>query len=70
MPNRSSSWYEEAVIYSIDVEKFADGNGDGIGDFIGLAEKLSYLSELGITCIWLLPFYGKRVGHPTYLSDC
>ncbi|MFL5019171.1 MAG: alpha-amylase family glycosyl hydrolase, partial [Rhizobium sp.] len=57
MPNRSSSWYEEAVIYSIDVEKFADGNGDGIGDFAGLTEKLAYLSELGITCIWLLPFY-------------
>lgn len=57
MPNRSSTWYEEAVIYSIDVEKFADGNGDGIGDFIGLTEKLTYLSDLGITCIWLLPFY-------------
>jgi maltose alpha-D-glucosyltransferase / alpha-amylase len=57
VPNRSSTWYEEAVIYSIDVEKFADGNGDGIGDFIGLTEKLTYLSELGITCIWLLPFF-------------
>jgi maltose alpha-D-glucosyltransferase/alpha-amylase len=57
VPNRSSTWYEEAVIYSIDVEKFADGNGDGIGDFIGLTEKLTYLSDLGITCIWLLPFY-------------
>jgi maltose alpha-D-glucosyltransferase/alpha-amylase len=57
VPNRSSTWYEEAVIYSIDVEKFADGNGDGIGDFVGLTEKLTYLSELGITCIWLLPFY-------------
>ncbi|RWY67634.1 alpha-amylase family protein [Rhizobium sp. WSM1325] len=55
--SRSSSWYEEAVIYSIDVEKFSDGNGDGIGDFVGLTEKLIYLSELGITCIWLLPFY-------------
>jgi maltose alpha-D-glucosyltransferase/alpha-amylase len=52
-----STWYEEAVIYCIDVEKFADGNGDGIGDFIGLTGKLTYLSELGITCIWLLPFY-------------
>ncbi|MBX5086567.1 maltose alpha-D-glucosyltransferase [Rhizobium lentis] len=57
MPNRSSSWYEEAVIYSVDVEKFADGNDHGIGDFIGLTEKVPYLSELGITCIWLLPFY-------------
>ncbi len=57
MQNPSSTWYEEAVIYCIDVEKFADGNGDGIGDFIGLTGKLTYLSELGITCIWLLPFY-------------
>ena len=57
MQNPSSTWYEEAVIYCIDVEKFADGNGDGIGDFIGLTKKLTYLSELGITCIWLLPFY-------------
>ncbi len=57
MQNPSSTWYEEAVIYCIDVEKFADGNSDGIGDFIGLTEKLTYLSELGITCIWLLPFY-------------
>nr|WP_259666749.1 alpha-amylase family protein [Rhizobium lentis] len=57
VPNRSSSWYEEAVIYSVDVEKFADGNDHGIGDFIGLTEKVPYLSELGITCIWLLPFY-------------
>jgi maltose alpha-D-glucosyltransferase / alpha-amylase len=57
VPDRSSTWYEEAVIYCIDVEKFADGNGDGIGDFPGLTGKLPYLSELGITCIWLLPFY-------------
>ncbi|WP_105402516.1 alpha-amylase family protein [Neorhizobium sp. T25_27] len=57
VPDRGNSWYEEAVIYCVDVEKFADGNGDGIGDFIGLTEKVTYLSELGITCIWLLPFY-------------
>ena len=52
-------WYLDAVIYGIDVEKFADGNGDGIGDFIGLAEKLPYIADLGVTCIWLLPFYGS-----------
>jgi maltose alpha-D-glucosyltransferase/alpha-amylase len=57
MTTPTLSWYNEAVIYGIDVEKFADGNGDGIGDFVGLAEKLPYLSDLGITCIWLLPFY-------------
>lgn len=52
-------WYLDAVIYGIDVEKFADGNGDGIGDFIGLTKKLPYIAELGVTCIWLLPFYGS-----------
>ena len=52
-------WHLDAVIYGIDVEKFADGNGDGIGDFIGLTEKLAYIAGLGVTCIWLLPFYGS-----------
>ena len=52
-------WYTDAVIYGIDVEKFADGNGDGIGDFVGLAEKIPYIAELGVTCIWLLPFFAS-----------
>ncbi|ABC92045.1 putative dehydrogenase protein [Rhizobium etli CFN 42] len=55
MPNRSSSWYEEAVICSIDVEKFADGNSDGIGDFVALTEKLTYLSELDEACLKVRP---------------
>ncbi len=50
-------WYKEAVIYSLDVETFQDSNGDGIGDFRGLTERLDYLSSLGVTCLWLLPFY-------------
>ena len=50
-------WFKNAVIYCIDVDTFADGNGDGIGDFIGLRQGLSYLAGLGISCIWLLPFY-------------
>jgi maltose alpha-D-glucosyltransferase/alpha-amylase len=54
-----SPWYTDAVIYGIDVEKFADGNGDGIGDFIGLAERMPYIADLGVTCVWLLPFYGS-----------
>src|ERR1700756_2542843 len=49
-------WYKNAVIYNLDVETFMDTNGDGIGDFEGLARRLDYLSGLGITCIWLLPF--------------
>lgn len=50
-------WFQDALIYAIDVEKFADGNGDGVGDFKGLIEKLPYLRSLGVTCIWLLPFF-------------
>lgn len=50
-------WYKEAIIYSLDVDTFKDGNGDGIGDFHGLAQSLPYLSGLGVNCLWLLPFY-------------
>lgn len=50
-------WYKNAVIYCLDVEAFMDGNGDGIGDFRGLADRLDYIESLGVTCIWLLPFY-------------
>ncbi|MBV8274576.1 MAG: alpha-amylase family protein [Verrucomicrobia bacterium] len=50
-------WFKNAVIYCIDVDTFKDGNGDGIGDFVGLRQSLSYLAGLGVTCIWLLPFY-------------
>ena len=50
-------WYKDAVIYELHVKTFHDSNGDGIGDFRGLIEKLDYLQELGITAIWILPFY-------------
>jgi maltose alpha-D-glucosyltransferase / alpha-amylase len=50
-------WYKNAVIYCLDVRSFADGNGDGIGDFRGLSERVPYLAGIGITCVWLLPFY-------------
>ncbi len=49
-------WYKDAIIYELHVRSFYDSNGDGIGDFKGLTEKLDYLQELGITAIWLLPF--------------
>ena len=52
-------WYRNAVMYCIDVEKFADGNTDGIGDFVGLAERVPYLADLGVDCLWLLPFYAS-----------
>ncbi len=50
-------WYKDAVIYELHVKSFYDSNGDGIGDFPGLIQKLDYLKELGVTAIWLLPFY-------------
>jgi maltose alpha-D-glucosyltransferase/alpha-amylase len=50
-------WFKDAIIYQLHVKAFADSNNDGIGDFIGLTEKLDYLQELGVTALWLLPFY-------------
>ena len=50
-------WYKNAVIYCLNVETFVDSNGDGVGDFVGLTDKLPYLAGLGVTCIWLMPFY-------------
>lgn len=55
--NKHTPWYKNAVIYQLHVKAFADSNGDGIGDFKGLRTKLDYLSDLGVTAIWLLPFY-------------
>ncbi len=50
-------WYKDAIIYELHIKAFRDGNGDGIGDFQGLLEKLDYFQELGVTAIWVLPFY-------------
>ncbi len=50
-------WFKDAIIYEIHVRAFADSNADGIGDFQGLISKLDYLQELGVTCLWLLPFF-------------
>src|SRR6187551_3414999 len=53
----SSLWYKDAVIYEVHIRAFADSNGDGIGDFRGLTGKLDYLQDLGVTALWLLPFF-------------
>ncbi len=53
----SDAWWKNAVFYCLDVETFQDGNGDGIGDFPGLSSRLDYLAGLGVTCLWLMPFY-------------
>ena len=50
-------WYKDAIIYEIHVRAFMDSNSDGIGDFQGLLSKLDYLQDLGVTCLWLLPFF-------------
>ncbi len=49
-------WYKDAIIYELHVRAFHDSDGDGVGDFVGLTQKLDYLADLGITAIWLLPF--------------
>src|SRR3954463_8365319 len=59
----SDLWWKTAVIYCLDVQTFMDWNDDGMGDFTGLAERLDYLAELGVTCLWLMPF------HPTTDRD-
>ena len=51
------SWHHDAIIYQLHVKAFRDSNRDGFGDFRGLLEKLDYIAELGVTAIWLLPFY-------------
>ena len=50
-------WYKNAILYCLDVRTFSDGNGDGIGDFVGLSDKLDYLRGLNVDCVWLQPFF-------------
>jgi hypothetical protein len=73
-----SGWYKDAVVYELHVRTFADSNGDGVGDFPGLIQKLDYLQDLGVNAIWLLPFFPSPLhdddydvsdycaGHPSY----
>src|SRR5712691_1896023 len=77
-PLGDTLWYKDAVIYEVPVRAFCDSDGDGIGDFEGLSKKLDYLQDLGVTALWLLPFYPSplrddgydiaeyRSIHPTY----
>jgi maltose alpha-D-glucosyltransferase/alpha-amylase len=63
-------WYKDAVIYQVHVRAFYDSNGDGIGDFAGLAQKLDYLQDLGVTAIWLMPFFPSPLRDDGYdISD-
>jgi maltose alpha-D-glucosyltransferase/alpha-amylase len=63
-------WYKDAIIYEIHVRAFADSNDDGIGDFPGLISRLDYLQELGVTCLWVLPFFPSPLRDDGYdISD-
>jgi maltose alpha-D-glucosyltransferase/alpha-amylase len=56
-PSDNPTWYRDAVIYQVHVRSFGDSNADGVGDFAGLTARLDHLVELGVTAVWLLPFY-------------
>lgn len=63
-------WYKDAILYEVHIKSFCDGNNDGIGDFKGLISKLDYLEDLGVTAIWLLPFYPSPLKDDGYdISD-
>jgi maltose alpha-D-glucosyltransferase/alpha-amylase len=63
-------WYKRAIVYELPVKSFYDANQDGIGDFPGLIEKLDYLEALGVTCLWLLPFFPSPLRDDGYdISD-
>lgn len=65
-----SLWYKDLVIYALQVRSFYDSNGDGIGDFPGLTQKLDYLSDLGVTALWLVPFFDSPMKDDGYdVSD-
>jgi maltose alpha-D-glucosyltransferase/alpha-amylase len=57
VPGPDALWYKDAIIYEVHVRAYRDSNGDGVGDFRGLIEKLDYIRDLGVTALWLLPFY-------------
>ncbi|HUB20357.1 MAG TPA: maltose alpha-D-glucosyltransferase [Acidobacteriaceae bacterium] len=63
-------WFKDAIIYEVHVKAFCDSNNDGIGDFPGLMQKLDYLQDLGVTCLWLLPFFPSPLRDDGYdISD-
>jgi maltose alpha-D-glucosyltransferase / alpha-amylase len=67
---RDHLWYKDAIIYELHVRSFYDSNGDGVGDLQGLTQKLDYIQDLGVTCIWLLPFFPSPLRDDGYdISD-
>ena len=63
-------WWKSAVVYCLDVKRYADSDGDGWGDFRGLTAKVDYLADLGVTCLWLMPFFPSPLQDDGYdISD-
>ena len=70
MTETADLWYKNAIGYCIDVETFLDSDGDGVGDLHGVAQRIDYLAEIGVNCIWLMPFYpSPRIDHGYDISD-
>ena len=70
LTDTSDLWWKTAVVYCLDVKRYADSDGDGWGDFPGLTSKVDYLADLGVTCIWLMPFYPSPLQDDGYdISD-
>src|SRR2546421_10625109 len=65
-PPAGRDWYKDAVFSEVHVKAFADGNGDGIGDFAGLTARLDYLKDLGVDCLWILPMYASPLRDDGY----
>jgi maltose alpha-D-glucosyltransferase/alpha-amylase len=63
---RDALWYKDAIIYQLHVKSFCDSNSDGIGDFRGLLQRLDYIEALGVTCLWLLPFFASPLRDDGY----
>ncbi len=65
-----TAWYKDAIIYQLHIKAFKDANNDGVGDFRGLMSQLDYVQQLGVTAIWLLPFYPSPLRDDGYdISD-
>lgn len=59
-------WWRNAIMYELDVKTYMDGNGDGVGDFAGLIDRMDHLQALGVTCLWMMPFYPSPGGDDGY----
>ena len=67
---KNSNWFKDAIIYQIYPRSFKDSNNDGIGDIKGIIEKLDYLKDLGVNCVWLSPVYESPMDDNGYdISD-